>query len=189
MRGTATRCLCHREVVVARFQPWLDPGDGDIEPTPSCRKLLQGTLQENNGTNQEKARRGSREPGNPMREKDRGRGGPRAVVTRQPRRAPRPRRRCRRRRAGETGPGGERWFSGAFGIHESRSVGRTRCAFRSTGGKIVFGGKETVSKKKRKGNYRKIMKRRHSHRSYWHISEQYLNGRYNRNSDESLNQK
>lgn len=44
-------------------------------------------------------------------------------------------------------------------------------------------------KKKRKGNYRKIMKRRHSHRSYWHISEQYLNGRYNRNSDESLNQK
>lgn len=145
MRGTATRCLCHREVVVARSQPWLDPGDGDIEPTPSCRKLLQGTLQENNGTNQEKARRGSREPGNPMREKDGGRGGPRAVVTRQPRRAPRPRRRCRRRRAGEAGPGGERWFSGAFGIHGSRSIGRTRCAFRSTGGKIVFGGKETVS--------------------------------------------
>lgn len=71
--------------------------------------------------------------------------GPRAVVTRQPRRAPRPRRRCRRRRAGESGPGGERWFSGAFGIHGSRSIGRTRCAFRSTGGKIVFGGKETVS--------------------------------------------
>lgn len=78
------------------------PGSNDIMHTPFRRKLLQGVLQENNGVNQEKARRGN--------------GVDRAAVTHQPPRAPGPCWRRGRRHAEERGPEGKSGVNGVFRV-------------------------------------------------------------------------